>query len=42
VTRVMTKLLIVSLPPSTRVFFHRRSFIKHTTTSSWCVKTVRI
>jgi hypothetical protein len=29
---------ITSLPPSTRVPFHRKSFIKHTRTSSWCAK----
>jgi hypothetical protein len=42
VMHVTTKLLITSLPPSTRALCHRKSFIKYTTTSSWCVKIVRI
>jgi hypothetical protein len=39
--RIMMKLLITSLPLSTPMLFHRKSFIDHTTTSSWCVKIMQ-
>jgi hypothetical protein len=38
--RIMTKPLITSLLPSTRVFFYRNPFIKNSGNSAWCVKMV--